>query len=106
MAEHFDKAGAYGPVLGKTVAAGSPYSPAIKRFSAMAPEQYVKDALRRILSIGDSHDRLIRNWMTDDAPVFRGSHSGVGAVTSPCAPVSAWRAAYPQTPLPTKVQPD
>ena len=43
-------------------------------------------------------------WIPADAPVFRGSHSGVGAIAFPLAPISAWRAAYPETPTPAAVQ--
>ena len=78
---------------------------------------------RRILPIADSHDHPIRRWMDKrnlwrselplppslrwvpaDAPVFRGSHSGIGAIAFPLAPISAWRTAYPETPSPAAVQ--
>ena len=93
----------------------------------MTPERRGKDALRwirsQILPIADSHDHPIRRWMAKrnlwrpelplppsirwipaDAPVFRGSHSGIGAIAFPLAPVEAWRAAYPETPSPAAVQ--
>jgi len=43
-------------------------------------------------------------WIAADAPVFRGSHSGIGAIAFPIAPVEAWRAAYLETPSPSAVQ--
>ena len=43
-------------------------------------------------------------WIAADAPVFRRTHSGVGAIAFPLAPVSAWRASYPDTPPPSAVQ--
>ena len=121
------RSGAYGHVSGKSIAAQSPYSPAIKGGSAMTPDRRGTDALRwirsHILPITDSHDHPIRNWMAKrnlwrpelplppsirwipaDAAVFRGSHSGIGAIAFPLAPVEAWRAAYPDTPSPSAVQ--
>ena len=54
------RAGAYGHVSGKAVAAQSPYSPAIKGNSTMTPERRGMDALRwirsQILPIADAHD--------------------------------------------------
>jgi len=119
--------GAYGHASGKSAAAGSPCSPAIKGSAVMTPERRGMDALRwirsQILPIADAHDHPIRRWMAKrnlwrpelplqpslrwipaDAPVFRGSHSGIGAIAFPLAPISAWRAAYPETPSPTAVQ--
>ena len=43
-------------------------------------------------------------WIPADAPVFRGTHSGIGAIAFPLAPLGAWRATYPDTPPPTAVQ--
>ena len=43
-------------------------------------------------------------WVSYDAPVFRGTHSGVGAIAVPLAPLSTWRRAYPDTPSPSAVQ--
>ncbi len=43
-------------------------------------------------------------WIPADAPVFRGSHSGIGAIAFPLAPISAWQASYPNTPSPSAVQ--
>ena len=43
-------------------------------------------------------------WIAADAPVFRRTHSGAGAIAFPLAPVSAWRASYPDSPSPTAVQ--
>ena len=121
------RSGAYGHVSGKSVAAQSPYSPAIKGGSAMTPERRGTDALRwirsQILPIADAHAHPVRRWMAKrnlwrpelplppsirwiaaDAPVFRGSHSGIGAIAFPLAPVEAWRAGYPDTPSPSAVQ--
>ena len=95
--------------------------------NSMTPERRGVEALRwirsQILPIADAHDHPIRRWMAKrnlwrpelplppslrwvpaDAPVFRGSHSGIGAIAFPLAPVSAWRAAYPETPSPAAVQ--
>ena len=119
--------GAYGHVSGKAVAAQSPYSPAIKGSTTMTPKRHGTDALHwirsQILPIADAHDHPIRRWMAKrnlwrpelplppstrwiaaDAPVFRGSHSGIGAIAFPLAPVEAWRASYPETPSPSAVQ--
>ena len=121
------KVGAYGSVSRKAVAAQSPYSPAIGGSTTMTPDPRRKDALRwirsQILPIADTHDHPVRRWMAKrnlwrpelplppslrwipaDAPVFRGSHSGIGAIAFPLAPISAWRVAYPETPPPTAVQ--
>ena len=43
-------------------------------------------------------------WVPFDAPVFRGTHTGIGAIAVPLAPIKAWRDAYPDTPNPTAVQ--
>lgn len=43
-------------------------------------------------------------WVPAAAPVFRGTHSGAGAIAFPLAPVSAWRASFPAIPAPTAVQ--
>lgn len=119
--------GAYGPGSGKAVAAQSPYSPAIKSSAVMTPKRRGTDALRwmrsQILPISDTHDHPIRRWMAKrnlwrpelplppsirwipaDAPVFRGTHSGIGAIAFPLAPVEAWRVSYPDTPTPSAVQ--
>ena len=121
------RSGAYGPVSGKSVAARSPYSPANKGSTTVTPERRGMDALRwirsQILPVADTHDHPIRRWMAKrnlwrpelplppslrwipaDASVFRGSHSGIGAIAFPLAPISAWRAAYPETPAPAAVQ--
>ena len=121
------KFSAYGPVSGKSVPAGSPYSPANKGSGVMAPARRGMDALRwirsQILPVADAHDHPVRRWMAKrnlwrpelplppslrwipaDAPVFRGSHSGVGAIAFPLAPIPTWRAAYPETPSPVAVQ--
>ena len=118
--------GAYGSGSGKTVSAGSPYSPA-NQDSTMTPKQRAKETLRwirqQILPIADAHDHPIRAWMrrrnlwrpelplppslrwiAADAPVFMRTHSGAGAIAFPLAPINAWREAYPATPAPTAVQ--
>ena len=43
-------------------------------------------------------------WIPADAPVFRRTHSGAGAIALPLAPIAAWQASYPDTPPPTAVQ--
>ena len=121
------RSGAYGPTSGKSVAAQSPYSSVIKGSTTMTPERRGIEALRwirsQILPIADVPDHPIRHWMAKrnlwrpeiplppslrwipvDAPVFRRSHSGIGAIAFPLAPISAWQAAYPKTPSPTAVQ--
>ena len=118
--------GAYGSGSGKTVPSESPYSPANQSSVAM-PDRGAKETLRwirqQILPIADAHDHPIRAWMrrrnlwreelplppslrwiAADAPVFRRTHSGAGAIAFPLAPVSAWRASYPEAPSPTAVQ--
>ena len=117
----------YGTVSGKAVAAKSPYSPAIKGSAVMTPDRSRIGALRwirsQILPIADANDHPVRRWMANrnlwrpelplppslrwipaDAPLFRGSHSGIGAIAFPLAPISAWRASYPETPSPAAVQ--
>ncbi len=111
----------------KAIAAQSPYSPAIQAGRGMTPDSDGKATLRwirsQILPIGDAHDHPVRHWMAKrnlwrpelplppslrwipfDAPVFRGTHSGIGAIAFPLAPISAWRESYPATPAPTAVQ--
>ena len=121
------KIGTHGPDSGKAVVAQSPYSPAIKGSGVMTPERSTKGVLSwirsQILPIADAHDHPVRRWMAKrnlwrpelplppslrwipfDAPVFRGTHSGVGAIAFPLAPVEAWRVSYPDTPAPSAVQ--
>ena len=43
-------------------------------------------------------------WIPADAPVFRRTHSGVGAIAFPLAHIDAWRRSYPEAPPPTAVQ--
>ena len=118
--------GAYGSGSGKTVLSESPYSSA-NQDSTMPLEQRAKETLRwirqQILPIADAHHHPIREWMrrrnlwrpelplppslrwiAADAPVFRRTHSGAGAIAFPLAPVSAWRASYPDIPPPSAVQ--
>ena len=80
----------------------------------MTPDRGPKETLRwirrQILPIADAPDHPIRAWMrrrnlwrpelplppslrwiAADAPVFRRTHSGSGAIAFPLAPVSAWR---------------
>lgn len=121
------KIGAYGQDSGKAVATQSPYSPASQDSGVMTPEHSGKDTLRwirsQILPIADSPHHPIRRWMAKrnlwrpelplppsirwipfDAPVFRGTHSGIGAIAFPIAPIESWRASYPDTPPPSAVQ--
>ena len=122
-----DKSGDFRATSGKTNSAGSPYSPANRASSTVPPERRGKETLRwlrrQILPISDAPDHPIRKWMRRrnlwrdemplppslrwipfDAPVFRGTHSGIGAIALPLAPVNAWRAAYPDIPSPVAVQ--
>ena len=93
----------------------------------LTPERRNRQTLSWIrsqaLSIADAPDHPVRAWMRRrnlwraelplppsmrwipaDAPVFRGTHSGIGAIAFPLAPTGAWRATYPDTPSPTAVQ--
>jgi hypothetical protein len=108
-------------------ASQAPYSQANRTRRGMTPERSKKGVLhwlrRQTLPIADAPDHPIRSWMARrnlwhpempipsslrwipfDSPVFRRTHSGVGAIAFPLAPISAWRASYPSTPSPTAVQ--
>ena len=93
------------------------------RTPVRGPKETLNWIRRQILPIADAHDHPIRAWMrrrnlwrpelplppslrwiAADAPVFRRTHSGAGAIAFPLAPVSAWRASYPATPSPAAVQ--
>ena len=93
------------------------------RTPVRGPKETLRWIRRQILPIADARDHPIRAWMrrrnlwrpelplppslrwiAADAPVFRRTHSGAGAIAFPLAPVSAWREAYPATPAPTAVQ--
>ena len=104
----------------KPIARESPYSPANQGSTTMTPARGPKETLRwirrQILPIADASDHPIRAWMrrrnlwrpelplpsslrwiAADAPVFRRTHSGAGAIVFPLAPVSSWRTSYPGT---------
>ena len=121
------KTGGFGNASGRATITKSPYSPAYEGSGARIPQQGGRAALRwirnQILPIADRHDHPIRNWMARrnlwrpelplppsmrwipaDASVFRGTHSGVGAIAFPLSPLSAWRESYPETPSPAAVQ--
>ena len=110
-----------------TQSPGSPGSPAGQHRNTLTPEQRNRQTLSwirsQVLPIADAHDHPVRAWMRRrnlwraelplppsmrwipaDAPVFRGTHSGIGAIAFPLAPIGAWRAGYPDTPPPTAVQ--
>ena len=95
--------------------------------NTLTPEQRNRQTLSwirsQVLQIADAPDHPVRAWMRRrnlwraelplppsmrwipaDAPVFRGTHSGIGAIAFPLAPIGAWRASYPDTPPPTAVQ--
>ncbi len=105
----------------------SPHSPAGQAANTKAPDHRGRETLRwirsQVLPIADSPDHPIRAWMRRrnlwrpqmplppslrwipaDAPVFRGKHSGAGAIAFPLASIGAWRTTYPDTPSPTAVQ--
>ena len=101
----------------------SPIHRSMTRRPARHPEEAVRWIRSQVLPIADTPDHPTRAWMRRrnlwrselplppslrwvpaDAPVFRRSHSGVGAVAFPLAPISAWRDAFPDTPQPTAVQ--
>lgn len=43
-------------------------------------------------------------WIPAESSVFRGTHSGAGAIALPLATIAAWRASYPEAPEPNAVQ--
>ena len=120
------KISGHGPDSKTVVATQSPYSSANQTGRGM-PALSGKETLRwirsQILPIADASDHPVRRWMAKrnlwrpelplprslrwipfDAPVFRGTHSGIGAIAFPLAPVEAWRVSYPDTPSPSAVQ--
>ena len=105
----------------------SPYRGSNQFSSTKTPDRSPKETLRwirrQILPIADARDHPIRAWMRRrnlwrdelplppslrwipaDAPVFRRTHSGIGAIAFPLAPINAWRESYPAAPPPTAVQ--
>ena len=117
------KFGAYKPNSGKSVSAQSPHSHANRGGSAMCRKDTLRWIRSQILPIADAPDHPIRRWLAKrnlwrpdlplppslrwipaGAPLFRRSHSGVGAIALPLAPINAWRASYPETPSPAAVQ--
>ena len=95
--------------------------------NTLTPEQRNQQTLswirNQVLPIADAVDHPVRAWMhrrnlwraelplppslrwiPADAPVFRRTHSGAGAIAFPLAPIGAWRTSYPDTPSPTAVQ--
>ena len=95
--------------------------------NTLTPEQRNRQTLAwirsQVLPVADTPDHPVRAWMRRrnlwrpelplppslrwipaDAPVFRGTHSGTGAIAFPLAPIGTWRAGYPNTPPPTAVQ--
>ncbi|MDE0311847.1 MAG: hypothetical protein OXI52_06245, partial [Caldilineaceae bacterium] len=106
---------------------GTPGRPADQHRNNLTAEQRNRQTLTwirsQVLPIADAPDHPVRAWMRRrnlwraelplppslrwipaDAPVFRGTHSGAGAIAFPLAPIDAWRASYPGTPPPTAVQ--
>ena len=105
----------------------SPHRASNQVSSTKIPDRSPKETLRwirrQILPIADAPDHPIRTWMgrrnlwrdelplppslrwiPADAPVFRRTHSGIGAIAFPLAPIDSWRESYPKTPPPTAVQ--
>ena len=105
----------------------SPGRSAEQHRNTLTPEQRNRQTLSwirsQVLPIADAPDHPVRAWMRRrnlwraelplppslrwipaDAPVFRGTHSGAGAIAFPLAPIGAWRTSYPDTPPPTAVQ--
>ncbi len=106
----------------------SPSRPAEQHSSkTLTPEQRNRQTLQwirsQVLPIADAPDHPVRAWMRRrnlwrdevplppsmrwipaDASVFRGTHSGAGAIAFPIAPVEAWKSSYPDTPPPSAVQ--
>ena len=105
----------------------SPGRSADQQRNALTPEQRNRQTLSwirsQVLPIADAPEHPVRAWMRRrnlwraelplppslrwipaDAPVFRRTHSGAGAIALPLAPIGAWRSSYPDTPSPTAVQ--
>ena len=105
----------------------SPHRASNQVSSTKIPDRSPKETLgwirRQILPIADAPDHPVRAWMRRrnlwrdelplppslrwipaDAPAFRRTHSGIGAIAFPLAPIDAWRESYPETPPPTAVQ--
>ena len=105
----------------------SPGRSADQHRNTLTPEQRNRQTLSwirsQVLPIADAPEHPVRAWMRRrnlwraelplppslrwipaDAPVFRRTHSGAGAIAFPLAPIGAWRATYPDTPSPTAVQ--
>ncbi len=93
------------------------------RTSDRGPSESLRWIRAQILPIADAADHPIRNWMRQrnlwrpelplpssrrwipaEAPVFRGTHSGVGAIALPLASIESWRGSYPETPPLSAVQ--
>ena len=105
----------------------SPHSSAGQAANTLSPEHRNRQTLSwirsQVLPIADAPDHPVRAWMRRrnlwrdeiplppslrwipaDAPVFRRTHSGIGAIAFPLATIGAWRASYPDTPPPAAVQ--
>ena len=105
----------------------SPSRPTEQHRNTPTPEQRNQQTLQwirsQVLPIADAPDHPVRAWMRRrnlwrdevplppsmrwipaDASVFRGTHSGAGAIAFPIAPVEAWKSSYPDTPPPSAVQ--
>ena len=112
---------------GRRNSAESPHRAANQVSSTRTHDRSPKETLgwirRQILPIADAPHHPIRAWMRrrnlwrdelplppslrwipGDAPAFRRTHSGVGAIAFPLAPIESWRESYPKTPPPTAVQ--
>ena len=122
-----DQVPTYSTSSAQSRSAQSPGRVADQHRNTPTPEQRNRQTLSwicsQILPIADAPDHPVRAWMRRrnlwrdevplppslrwipaDASVFRGTHSGIGAIALPLAPISAWRASYPETPSPTAVQ--
>ena len=122
-----DRASTYPASPTQNRSAQSPNRSEDQHRNAQAPEQRNRQTLAwirsQVLPIADAPDHPVRAWMRRrnlwraelplppslrwipaDAPVFRGTHSGMGAIAFPLAPIGDWRASYPDTPAPTAVQ--
>lgn len=100
---------------------------ATKQSNSVIPDRGASESLRwirgQIRPVADATDHPIRAWMRQrnlwrhelpippslrwipaDAPVFRRTHSGAGAIALPLASIESWRASYPKTPPPSAVQ--
>ena len=120
----------YAPEAGRSAQSSLSQSPeraASQHRNIRTQERDRRDTLRwirsQVLPIADAKDHPVRawlarrnlwrpelplppsmRWIASDAPVFRKTHSGAGAIAFPLASIGTWRTAYPDVPALTAVQ--